>query len=193
MPATNSRDSQGDPFPHATTPNGRVTPGYFSPAAPPPSADLLGPPEAPPAQQDLSLASPQLKDTGPGTAFKSFFKHYATFSARASRSDYWWVQLFMVALLLGMSFLVTGLDRSGMGMLEAVGGFVGLSYALFLLAIVVPALALSVRRLHDANLSGGFLGLVLVPYVGVLVVFILLLLPSNPQGVRFEKAFQYRP
>jgi uncharacterized membrane protein YhaH (DUF805 family) len=54
------------------------------------------------------------------------------------------------------------------------------------LATVVPSLALSRRRLHDVNLSGWFVLLSLVPSVGGLIVLILCVLPSNPEGTRFD-------
>jgi hypothetical protein len=54
------------------------------------------------------------------------------------------------------------------------------------LAQIVPGIALAVRRLHDANLSGLLYLLVLVPSVGGLIVLVLHLLPSNPAGRRYD-------
>ena len=57
----------------------------------------------------------------------------------------------------------------------------------FVLAHAVPSMALAVRRLHDANLSGWFYLLSLIPFVGGLVILVLTLLPSKPEGARFDR------
>lgn len=60
--------------------------------------------------------------------------------------------------------------------------------ALVTLALIVPIIALMCRRLHDANLSGLLCLLLLVPSIGGLVVLVLALLPSSPEGRRFDTA-----
>jgi uncharacterized membrane protein YhaH (DUF805 family) len=62
------------------------------------------------------------------------------------------------------------------------GGIAGI----VLLGSIVPGIAIQVRRLHDANLSGGFWFLHFVPSVGALIVLILTILPSDPRGARFD-------
>ena len=63
-----------------------------------------------------------------------------------------------------------------------------LALALLAAAIlcVVFGIALSVRRLHDANLSGLWYLLILVPFLGAPALLILVLLPPDPRGVRFD-------
>ena len=56
------------------------------------------------------------------------------------------------------------------------------------LAVIVPFLAVVVRRLHDANMAGPMAFLLLVPFVGTLIVLVLMLLPSKPEGARFDRA-----
>ena len=58
---------------------------------------------------------------------------------------------------------------------------------LWFLATVVPTLALLLRRLHDANLSGWFCLLGLIPTAGWLFILIFTLLPSNRAGARFDQ------
>ncbi|WP_207344358.1 DUF805 domain-containing protein [Arthrobacter sp. E3] len=123
------------------------------------------------------------------TSTRRFFKHYATFSGRSSRSDFWWVQLFMV--LVSTAAIIFVSVTSDLGALAILSGLVGLGYFLFLAGTLLPSLALVVRRLHDANLSAGLLALALIPYVGALIIFILLLLPSSPRGVRFDRQQQF--
>jgi uncharacterized membrane protein YhaH (DUF805 family) len=56
----------------------------------------------------------------------------------------------------------------------------------WLLATIIPSLALAVRRLHDVNLSGWMLLLGLIPFVGAIVLLVFTLLESKPQGQRFD-------
>lgn len=94
-------------------------------------------------------------------AIKRFFTKYATFSGRASRGEFWWVFLFLFLV----SFVFNLLSRASdvFNVLSAIWGLV----------TIVPQIALSVRRVHDANLPGGWVAL---PYgievVGAMVMAI---------------------
>ena len=55
------------------------------------------------------------------------------------------------------------------------------------LALIVPFLAITWRRLHDTNRSGGFYFLALIPLVGAIILIVLLALPSNSAGARFDR------
>lgn len=132
---------------------------------------------------------------GFGGAMKRFFQKYATFSGRASRSEYWWAYLGMMLVFLGLFILTFGLTA-------ATGGFeadqqdppavfllgMGVIVILFL-AVIVPSIAVSVRRLHDANLSGWLYLLSLVPWVGGIVIIVLMCQGSKPEGARFDDDF----
>ena len=59
------------------------------------------------------------------------------------------------------------------------------------LATFIPNLALTVRRLHDGYFSGWLYLLAFVPFVGSLVVLILVLMPSSPAGVRYDKMWEW--
>jgi len=195
----------------------KVLPGYFSPAttppqyvqppvpAPPapghrepqfqqplnPSAQMPSPVQpyaAPPMQYGagpyaagpFGASDPESLPLQNATLFQSvgrFFRKYATFSGRASRAEFWFVQLFMMTAFFALVF---------------VGGIFNVDAAAWLIIMgwfgtVVPWLALAVRRLHDANLSGGLVALWFVPYVGFAVVLVLALLAAKPEGVRFDK------
>lgn len=209
MPTNYPGGDQSNPGPYTPPPAGHVTPGYFSPATPPPSHDVprpyvapgqqqqqpqvqrqAAPPQAPayaaqPVVQAQYIPVPQHGQyTGLVGAVKSYFKQYATFSGRSTRSEFWWMQLILWGLLLVVSIFGTGSNGGVAGFL---GGLMMFIYVLFVLGTVVPTLALFVRRLHDANMSGGFLALALIPYAGALIICILAALPSNPRGVRYEK------
>jgi uncharacterized membrane protein YhaH (DUF805 family) len=131
-------------------------------------------------------------------AVQRFFKKYATFSGRASRSEYWWWTLvaFAVGVVLNIITSVAGAAGStvtadgtavpGPGAL--VGGILLIIWGL---AVIVPSFALLVRRLHDANLSGWLALLILVPFLGALALIVMAILPSNPAGQRFDRPDGY--
>lgn len=139
----------------------------------------------PPLDQPLYGASlPQ--------AIGRFFKKYATFTGRASRSEYWWVHLFVFLILFIGGVLIgilgtvtrgpnTPSDEPGPGAL-----IIGIPMILFGLAVIVPGIALHVRRLHDVNLPGLLYLIVLFPYLGIFVLQIIAILPSNPAGARYD-------
>ena len=123
-------------------------------------------------------------------AIKRGFKKYATFSGRASRSEYWWWYLFtfLVYLVLGVPLYVLGIATSRDG--GRTPGTLAIPLLIlltvFALGIIVPSLALTVRRLHDAGYSGLLALLLFIPYLGGLVMLIFALLPSSPAGAKYD-------
>ncbi len=104
---------------------------------------------------------------------------YATFEGRASRSEYWWFLLFVMVVALvigGLAWLTIGPD--GMMAMQNGGSIPAVTLVLFgilgvfYLAVLLPAIAVGVRRFHDRNLSGwyylGAIVLGMVPFVGFL-------------------------
>lgn len=93
-------------------------------------------------------------------AVKSFFNHYADFSGRSRRSEYWYVVLFniIVAAVLGM-------------LLSISDGFAILS-TLWSIGTIVPGLALCVRRLHDVGKSGAWFLWILLPIAGPIILLV---------------------
>ena len=129
-----------------------------------------------------------------GQAFTRFFKNYANFTGRASRSEYWWMVLVLFLAYFGLA-LAGGLLASAMeyasppgaSAADSLGGLVALVFLAALLGAIIPTLALTWRRLHDANLAGPMYFLTFVPYVGSLVVFVFTLLSPKPAGRRFDQ------
>ena len=86
--------------------------------------------------------------------------NYANFSGRARRKEYWMfvlVQLVILILVLSYASLVDDLFGS-----PVVGSILGF----YILATLVPWLALNVRRLHDTGKSGGYIFINLIPIIG---------------------------
>jgi uncharacterized membrane protein YhaH (DUF805 family) len=122
-----------------------------------------------------------------------FFRKYATFSGRASRSEYWWVYLFIfvvvIVSLIGIGVLgnATQTEADRASRQPGAGALIfAIPLILFSLGIIVPAIALHVRRLHDVNISGLLYLITFFPYLGSFVLQILAILPSNPAGARFD-------
>jgi len=91
-------------------------------------------------------------------------KKYTLFTGRARRSEYWYFVLvnLVIALVLGM---VDGVLRRMVGM-----GPLGMLYGL---AVLVPSIAVAIRRLHDTDRSGWWVLLGLVPIVGLVLIWFL--------------------
>lgn len=87
-------------------------------------------------------------------------KKYAVFSGRARRKEYWMFSLFSLIIIFALGF-IEGLLGSP--------GVVGILYSL---AILIPSIAVSVRRLHDTGRSGWWLLIVLVPLIGAIVFLV---------------------
>ncbi|MDQ0617036.1 DUF805 domain-containing protein [Arthrobacter globiformis] len=123
-------------------------------------------------------------------AVRRFFKKYATFSGRASRSEYWWWVLVaaVVGIIINIITAAGGATVAADGTaVPGPGATIGLILAVIWgLATIVPSLALTARRLHDVNLSGWLVLLVLVPFLGAIALLVLTILPSKPEGQRFD-------
>ncbi|MFE3797256.1 DUF805 domain-containing protein [Nocardia tengchongensis] len=105
---------------------------------------------------------------GFGASIKSVLSNYATFSGRARRSEFWWFTLFHLLIFIGMPVLnvaLTASDSTGTSPLGVVHG-------LLELALILPSLAVQVRRLHDAEFSGWWLLIAFIPFVGALTLFV---------------------
>lgn len=143
------------------------------------------PQQAPPP----TLARPHY-GIGFGGAVRRGFSKYATFAGRASRSEYWWWALFttVVLIALGIPALVLGSGTSPDG--GRTPGPAGVPFlvvlGLFYLAVLVPSIALTVRRLHDGGFSGWLVLLGLIPSLGGLILLVLTLLPPSPNGGRYD-------
>lgn len=94
-----------------------------------------------------------------GEAIKAGFSNYVNFSGRACRSELWWWALFVAIVALGTFILdtVTG---------------VPLTYPIWLLATLLPNLALQIRRLHDLDKSGWFWLLNFIPLIGAIILLV---------------------
>lgn len=120
-----------------------------------------------------------------GQALNRFFRNYARFSGRASRSEFWWIQMAMLLLAVGIALLfVAAANASPDG--AATYGVLAI-IVLAVIVCVVPSWALLVRRLHDADAPGWLALLTLVPYIGGVLVIVFGVMPAKALGERFDR------
>lgn len=153
-------------------------------------------------------------------AMRLFFKNYANFSGRTSLFNYWVPMLINYAFIAGFSLLLmmtlvstsvsvvntqageavfSTLPRAGVqwGVRAAglVATLVAAAVGVYSIIIIIPGLAATARRLHDAGFSAAFILVLLIPFGG-LILFILLLCsskPANQYGCPGEEESAYPP
>ncbi|PWE16517.1 DUF805 domain-containing protein [Marinicauda salina] len=110
-------------------------------------------------------------------AVKAVYSNYVGFEGRAERSEFWWFFLFYI-LAYWLLLLIEA------GVLGGPGALPGL----FALATLLPALGVSVRRLHDTGKSGWWILLGFIPIVGAIILIIFYVQPSNPGSNQFGES-----
>ncbi|MBB4858224.1 uncharacterized membrane protein YhaH (DUF805 family) [Novosphingobium chloroacetimidivorans] len=131
------------------------------------------------------------------------FRRYADFRGRSRRMEFWSFGLFNAivyaiigGIMLGTGFSLQALENGGANPLGVVGslffGGAGLLLLVYWLATIIPSLAVTVRRLHDRDMSGwwylGFMVLSLIPLVGFIAsiaLLVIMFLPGTAGPNRF--------
>jgi uncharacterized membrane protein YhaH (DUF805 family) len=112
-------------------------------------------------------------------------RRFADFSGRSRRMEYWIFTLVNAAICFGLGILGTTLGLGG-GAIAGDGGaivgfFAGMLLPLaYVLLMLIPTLAVSVRRLHDTGRSGVWVLIGLIPFLGALVLLVLMLVEGTP-------------
>ena len=106
-------------------------------------------------------------------------KKYAQFSGRAPRKEYWLFVLTFYVLFFLLAF-IDGAIGMWVGEIN-----IGLLSSIFGIALLLPFLATSVRRLHDTNRSGWWYFIVLIPIIGTIWILILFCLKGTDGENRF--------
>ncbi len=111
--------------------------------------------------------------------FVEALKRYAVFSGCSRRKEYWYFVLFVVIISIVLSSIDTiigAYDRStGVGLLSGI----------FSLAVLIPGIAVAVRRLHDTDRSGWWILLGLIPIIGTIVLIVFYVQDSTPGTNRY--------
>jgi uncharacterized membrane protein YhaH (DUF805 family) len=111
------------------------------------------------------------------TAVRTCFSKYATFSGRARRAEFWWFTLFNFIVQAVLNVIDGTIFGFGYGFFD-VPPTHPLS-ALYSLAVLLPSLAVAVRRLHDTGRSGWWLLIWLIPLVGWIILIWWLATPGD--------------
>lgn len=124
-------------------------------------------------------------------AVKTYFldvitKHYFDFNGRANRTQYWLYQLFLFISCFILDIIFFFLEFFLEEMLGAILFLPAILFLLYDLALILPTLGITVRRLHDINFRGWWILLVLVPVLGPLVLFVFTVLPGTEGKNRFN-------
>ena len=120
-------------------------------------------------------------------AIRSGFDHYVKFDGRASRSAYWWWALFVfiiVGIVANVLDGVFGLQqfREFDGRAYASGGVIS---SLATLALLLPGLSVTIRRLHDTDRSGWWWLINFIPIIGWIVFLYFMVARGTPGPNRF--------
>jgi uncharacterized membrane protein YhaH (DUF805 family) len=115
---------------------------------------------------------------------KVVLENYANFTGRARRAEFWWY--FLANLLISIVFnIIDAVIGSGMG------GGIGVIGLIYSLAVLVPGLAVGVRRLHDTNKTGWWLLIGLIPLVGIIVLIVFFATDGLPGSNRYGPSEKY--
>ena len=95
---------------------------------------------------------------------------YAKFDGRASRSEYWFYALFYLIIAIVVGMLDTFLINPMLGVTPELAGEGGILQIILALALLIPSIAIGIRRLHDIGKSGWWLLIGLIPIIGALVL-----------------------
>ena len=118
----------------------------------------------------------------------SAVKHkYLLFNGRAARKEFWAVMLFSVLISFALQLLYT----LGFAISDNLGLLLALPFVIFSLGMVIPQLAVSVRRLHDTDKSGWWLVLGFIPIFGTIALIVLFSLASSESDNRFGEPAQF--
>ena len=110
------------------------------------------------------------------TSVRTVLQHkYADFSGRARRSEFWWFALFNFVTQIILQ-VVDG-TLFGFNLLSTI----------FALAVLIPSIAVGVRRLHDRDMAGWWILLVFIPVLGALALLVLYALEGTKGPNRFGK------
>jgi uncharacterized membrane protein YhaH (DUF805 family) len=93
--------------------------------------------------------------------------NYANFQGRARRSEYWWFTLFSMIVQVVAQILMGAVAATGSGVLSII---VGIVFIVVLLGLIVPGIAVAIRRMHDTGRSGWWLLIGFVPVIGFFVI-----------------------
>ncbi|MFF9377971.1 DUF805 domain-containing protein [Streptomyces griseoluteus] len=107
-------------------------------------------------------------------------KKYAVFSGRARRQEYWMFFLFNLIITIVLAIVDGALDTQVLQLVYS-------------LAVLIPGLAVAVRRLHDTGRSGWWILISLIPLVGFIILLVFLASEGKPEANEYGPNPKYAP
>jgi uncharacterized membrane protein YhaH (DUF805 family) len=143
--------------------------------------DVPPPPPPPPPGTGGSGApgSPPIGNPLVGYWKQVVLERYAQFTGRARRAEYWWFALANVICIVAL-LLLSGITKIFL-----------VAYFIYLLALIVPSIAVAVRRLHDTDKSGWWFLIGLVPFVGGIILLVLMCIDSTRGANQYGVSEKY--
>ena len=108
-------------------------------------------------------------------AVKTCLQKYVGFSGRARRSEYWWFALFGLIVSIVAGILDGALGTMSDTNVGVIGGIASL-------ALLLPGIAVAIRRLHDTSRSGWWILIGLIPIVGWIILIVFYVQDSHPDN-----------
>ena len=138
------------------------------------------PPPPPPANYGGGGGTPQpMANPLIGYWKKVVLENYANFTGRARRAEFWWYALanFIVSVVLNL--------------LQAAASIFVVLVVIYGLAVLIPGIAVGIRRLHDTGKTGWWLLIVLIPLVGIIVLIVFWATDSTPGANDYGMSEKY--
>ncbi|MEX2625971.1 MAG: DUF805 domain-containing protein [Ilumatobacteraceae bacterium] len=107
-------------------------------------------------------------------------ERYAKFDGRARRAEFWWFVLANLIVYVVLAILA-----------GAVSAVFWVLYVVYALAMLVPSIAVAIRRLHDTGKSGWFLLISFIPVVGPIILLVFYVLDSTPGTNQYGTSEKY--
>ena len=124
-------------------------------------------PPPPPSAYGGGMGQPALPNPLISYWKRVVLEKYADFTGRARRSEYWWFTLSNILVFIVLALLI------------AVADIFWVLYVIYGLALLVPSIAVTIRRLHDTDKSGWFILIGLIPFVGGIILLVFMCIDST--------------
>ncbi len=143
------------------------------------------PPPPPPANYGGGGGTPLPALPNPLVSYwkKVVLENYTNFTGRARRAEFWWYALANVIISIVLNIIDAGI---GFG-----SGYGGVLSGIYGLAVLLPGLAVGIRRLHDTDKSGWWLLIVFIPLVGIIVLIVFWATDAPPGPNKYGPSEKY--
>jgi len=141
------------------------------------------PPPPPPANYGAGAPQPALPQPLVSYWKKVVLESYLKFDGRSRRAEFWWY--FLANLIIS---IVLNIVDAAIGWGSGVGGVLS---GLYGLAVLLPGIAVGIRRLHDTGKSGWWLLIAFVPIVGIIVLVVFWATDSTPGANQYGMSEKY--